>query len=484
MSSPLLTDPPAGLPGAVPADVSPREAGGARTMPRRQLNVWHAVSVCVGMVIGAGILKTTPLAAENVSSGSILLVAWAIGGVMSLIGALCFAEMAAAFPDTGGDYFFLRKAYGERMGFLFAWSRFAVIHTGSMALLAFVFGDYLNQIVHLGLYGSAFFAAIIIITLTCVNLAGIRFGVHTQISLMMVVLFGLLCVGAAGVWLSVQGVPPALVREVTAPVPPTHLGLAMVFVFLAYGGWSDAATLSAEMRDERHGITRALIIGMSIVTALYLLVNWAFLRGLGLEGLAASEAPAADLMLRAFGKTGQILIVGVVAITSITVMNAILIAGARTTYAAARDTPGLGSLGHWHVVRGTPSEACIAIGVFALVLVCFGTYTRGGFATMVDYLSPVYWFFLALSGAAVIVLRRRFPEVPRPFRVPLYPVLPILFVLSSLYVLYSSLVYVKVGAVVGVIVLLLGVLLLLPLQWRARRAGPRQTDVAAGCGGA
>ncbi len=121
----------------------------------RQLSVWHAVSVCVGMVIGAGIFSTTPMAAANVSSSGALLLAWAFGGAMSLAGALCFAEMAAAFPDAGGDYYFLYKAYGPRLGFLFAWSRFAVIHTGSMAMLAFVFGDYLGQVIHLGAHGSA-----------------------------------------------------------------------------------------------------------------------------------------------------------------------------------------------------------------------------------------------------------------------------------------------------------------------------------------
>ena len=442
----------------------------APILPRRQLSVWHAVSVCVGMVVGAGIFKTTPLAAANLASGSQLMLAWAIGGGLSLIGALCFAEMAAAFPDTGGDYFFLRNAYGDWLGYLFAWSRFAVIHTGSMAMLAFVFGDYLGQVVHFGAYDSALFATLIIVSLTAINLAGIRFGIGTQVTLMMIVLVGLMSVAAAGLWLWWQDVPAAAPASVAAAGPaPAHLGVAMVFVFLAYGGWSDAATLSAEMRDAKRGITRALLIGMSIVTALYLLVNWAFLRGLGLQGLAHSDAPAADLMLLAFGKAGQYLIVAVVAVTSITVMNAIMIAGARTTYAAARDTGALRALAQWHEVRGTPYAAIIAIGTFALVLVGFGTYTRGGFETMVDYLSPVYWLFLTLSALAVIVLRRRFPHMPRPFRVPWYPLLPLVFAVSSAYVLYSSLIYVKVGALVGVGVLLVGALLLVPLQWRSRR---------------
>jgi amino acid transporter len=255
-----------------------------------------------------------------------------------------------------------------------------------------------------------------------------------------------------------------------APLP-FALGSALVFVFLAYGGWSDTATLSAEMRDARHGIKRALVLGMSLVTVLYVLVNWAYLRGLSHLGLARSEAPAADLLLYAFGTPGQTLIVAIVALTSITSMNAILIAGARTTYAAARDTAGLARLGGWHVARGTPRAAILATAALALALVAFGAYTRGGFATMVDYLSPVYWLFLTLSGIALLVLRRRNPDVPRPFRVPWYPWVPLAFIASSAYVLYSSLAYVRVGAVAGVGVLAAGIGLLAALRLGAKRGG-------------
>jgi len=239
-------------------------------------------------------------------------------------------------------------------------------------------------------------------------------------------------------------------------------------VFLAYGGWSDTATLSAEMRDAKHGMKRALIFGMGLVTVLYVLVNWAYLRGLSHDGLARSDAPAADLMLHAFGRPGQALIVAIVAVTSITSMNAILIAGARTTYAAARDTAGLDRLGRWHVARGTPGAAIVATAGVALALVAFGAITRGGFSTMVDYLSPVYWLFLTLSGIALFVLRRRHPQAPRPFRVPWYPLVPLVFVASSVYVLYSSLAYVRVGAIAGVAVLAGGVALLAALRFDAK----------------
>jgi amino acid transporter len=445
------------------------EAARAPTAPLRRLGIWHAISVCVGMVIGAGIFVTAPLAAANVPSVGVLLAAWAFGGAMSLAGALCFAEMAAAFPDTGGDYHFLRSAYGDGVAFLFAWSRFAVIHTGSIALLAFSFGDYLAAVVQLGQHGPAILAAAAILILAAVNLAGLRFGVGTQVALLFVVLAGMVAVIAAGIWLDVRGVATGAALTNADFRPSFEIGAALVFVFLAYGGWSDTATLSAEMRDPKHGITRALLIGMTIVTVSYVLVNWAYVRGLSHAGLADSDAPAAELMRLAFGAAGQTLIVAIVALTSITSMNAILIAGARTTYAAARDNAGLARLGRWHLARGTPAPAIVATAVVALALVAFGSYASG-VATMVDYLSPVYWLFLTMSGCALFVLRRRFPDAPRPFRVPGYPFVPLAFVASSAYVLYASLAYVRVGAMVGVGVLSLGVALLAVLRWRAARS--------------
>jgi len=247
------------------------------------------------------------------------------------------------------------------------------------------------------------------------------------------------------------------------------VGAALVYVFLAFGGWSDAATLSAEMRDRERGMRRALVLGMSVVTALYLLVNWAFLRGLGRDAFVASNAPGADLMRHVLGVPGEIAIVGVVAVTSITSMNAIFIAGARTTYAAARDTESLFHLRHWHAERGTPYRAIVAISIVSLALVALGTYTRGGFATMVDYLSPVYWLFLTMSGVALLVLRRRYPDAERPFRVPLYPYVPLAFIASSVYVFWSSVAYVRTGAVVGVAVLAAGAVLLVVLRALGRR---------------
>jgi amino acid transporter len=499
-----------GAPRDTPHD-APRPAAThapARAAPRRHLGVWHAVSVCVGMVVGAGIFKTSPIVAANLGSDHALYAAWALGGLLSFAGALCFAEMAAAFPDPGGDYHFLRRAFGRRAGYLFAWSRFAVIHTGSMALLAFVFGDYMAQVLPAllaGPYASPACAAGVVAALVGLNLAGVRLGLLTQMGLMALVVGGLLLVGAAGAAQVLNGIAPLTPPALPDPAR-VHWGTALVFVFLAYGGWNDAATLSAEMRDARRGILRALLLGLALVTALYLLANWAYLQGLGLDGLARSRAPAADLARLAFGRGGELVMVAIVSMASIAVMNACLIAGARTTYAAVRDleidlesdhgqggpageppmrgaqAPTLArgpapapshALSRWHAERGTPPYAVAAIGAVALALVGLGTLTRGGFATMVDYLSPVYWAFFCASAAALVVLRLREGDAPRPFRVPWYPLLPLAFCACSAYLLWSSLVFVQVGALVGVGVLALGALWLWPLT-RPRHGKPRQ----------
>ncbi|HXW64787.1 MAG TPA: APC family permease [Burkholderiaceae bacterium] len=437
-------------------------AQASQAAPRRHLDVRHAMAVCVGMVIGAGIFRTAPNVAQSLMHAVPLFSAWTLGGVLSLLGALCFAEMAAAFPHAGGDYTFLSRAYGRRLALFFAWSRFSVIHTGSMALLAFVCGDYLAQLVNFGVWSSPIFGVVTILVLIAVNLRGIRLGLGTQVGFMALVLFGLACVVVGAVWVASHGAAPLTSASASAAVDDhTSFGTAMVFVLLAYGGWSDAATLSAEMRDERRGIVIALVGGMSIVAALYLAVNWGYLRVLGFDGLAQSQAPAADVMRLAFGRPGEVLIVFTVTTAAVSIMNALLIVGARTTFAAARDLSGLGHLDSWDVARGTPTYAMLAMGAVAIVLIGFGTLTRGGFSTMVDYLAPVYWFFLSLSALAVIVLRVRYPDVPRPFRVPGYPLTPILFFLSCLYTLYASLHYVQIGALVGVAVLALGGFLLL-----------------------
>jgi amino acid transporter len=426
--------------------------------PRRLLSLGDVMAIIVGIVVGAGIFKTPSLVAANSGSESAMLLAWLLGGLVSIAGALCYAELVTAWPHTGGDYHYLTRAYGHRVSFLFVWARMAVIQTGSIAFLAFVFGDYASQLLPLGSYSSPLYAAFVVIGITALNVSGLQPGRWTQNLLTTVEVLGLLAVILAGLFWAV----PAS-ESVAASMPPPSSGssgawgLAMVFVLLTYGGWNEAAYVSAEMRGNGRKVALALLLSLGIVTALYLLVNLAYLRGLGLAGMAASQTIAADLMRRAIGGGGAELVSLLVAISALTSVNATTITGARTSYALGRDYKLFSFLGHWSGRANTPANALLVQGGVALALVLLGTLTRQGFSTIVEYTAPVFWLFFLLSGISLFVLRVKEPQVRRPFRVPLYPVTPLIFCASSLYMLWSSLVYTGVGALAGVLILLAGV---------------------------
>ena len=263
--------------------------------PQQTLRLREAIAIIVGIVIGAGIFKAPSLVAQFTGSIGWMLAAWVAGGVISLIGALCYAELAAAWPHAGGDYHFLHRAYGRRVAFLFAWARFAVITTGSIAMLAFVFGDYMGAIVPLGAYSSAVWGALAVIVLTWVNARGIHASASAQSWLTLAEVLGLVLVVVAGLWLwgdAGHTMPVATAGEGagggSAAPALGMLGLAMVFVLLTFGGWNEAAYLSAELRGSRRCILHALVISITLITVLYLLVNLAYVYGLGLQGMAKS----------------------------------------------------------------------------------------------------------------------------------------------------------------------------------------------------
>ena len=425
--------------------------------PEPVLERRDAIALIVGLVVGAGIFKTPALVAANAGGEWAMLGAWLLGGIVSLIGALCYAELATAFPHAGGDYHFLTRAYGRKLSFLFAWARLAVIATGSIALLAFVFGDYCSRLYSLGEHSSALYAALIVIVLTAVNIAGVKAGAGTQNWLTMMEVLGLLAVAVAGLVLA-----PAAASAVAPAAEPgqTAFGLCMVFVLLTYGGWNEAAYISAELKQGRRNMLRALVWSMLILTALYMAVNLAYLRGLGLAGMARSQVVAADLLQQVWGGAGAQAISVLIAVSALTSINATILFGARSNYALGRDWPVLAFLGRWNARTGSPTRALLLQGAVALVLIAFGAFMRQGFETMVDYTAPVFWLFFLLTGIALFVLRWREPERERPFRVPLYPLLPLAFCASSAWLLYSSLAYTRLGALVGVGVLAAGLPLL------------------------
>jgi len=443
-------------------------AAGQGAQPRASLTLADAVAMIVGIVVGVGIFRAPAIVAGNVSSEGVFIALWVAGGVVSLIGALCYAELGSAYPNAGGEYYFLRRAYGDWLGFLFAWARMTVIQTGAIAAIAFVIGDYATQMLSLGANSAALYAAFAVAFITGLNIIGTTHSKWLQKTLTLILALSLLGVVVAGLTAAPAAV--AVAPAVADKSVPLFSGLALIFILLTYGGWNEAAYLTAEMRDSRRGIVRALIIGILVITALYVLLNLAYLNALGLAGMRESKAVATDLMKVTWGNTGALVLGAAVVTAALSTLNATVFTGARTNYALGRDFPLFGFLGRWHE-RG-PVNALLLQGAIALLLVLLASFTPDGFQTMVAYTAPAFWLFFLLTGISLFVLRRQQPVNADPFRVPLYPVTPALFCAMCVYMLYSSFNYAmsldpgSIGAIVGIAMLCAGI----PVMLVARRA--------------
>ena len=429
----------------------------APASPRPVLSISDGVAIVGGIVIGSAIFETPSLVAANTGDASTLIFVWILGAAISVAGALCYAELSATYPDAGGDYHFLDRAWGRRVAFLYGWARMTVIQPGSIALIAFVFGDYASQIFRLGAHSSAIYAASAVLLFTGVHLTGLPSSRVGMRWLTGAQLAGLLLLIIAGFFFHTDA--PAAPRELQ-PMTPGSFGLAMVFVLLSYGGWNEAAFVSAELREPKRSVVRVMLFSIAIIGAIYVLVNVVLLRGLGISGMAASEAVAADLMRAVAGERGAVMVSLLVMACAIASINAMIFTGARTTYALGRDCHGLRALGRWRAGGSVPANALILQIIIILGLIAFGAAQRRGFETMVDYTAPVFWLFFLLTTVSLIRLRRKDPG-PRPFAVPFYPATPILFALVCAYLLYSSVMYTGMGALVGLAMVCAG----FPAMW-------------------
>jgi basic amino acid/polyamine antiporter, APA family len=410
---------------------------GARAMsaPRQLLSVTDGMFLTIGMVIGVGIFKLPSMIAANTSSVGQFLLAWVLGGAISLCGALVYAELSSRHPETGGEYTFLMHGLGRGAAFLFAWSRMTVIQTGAIVAVAFAFGDYASEIVRLGEKSSAIWAAIGVVALTALNLAGTAQSKALQ-KVMEIALIGALVVLALGA-LFVAGTP----KPASGTAGP-GFGLAMIFVLFAFGGWNEAAYLSGEVRDARRNMLKILVVGILAVTALYLLVNIGYVLALGLGGMRESKAVAADLMRVVAGEKGVVLLALVVCVSALTTMNAAVFTGARTNWALGRDFGMFRFLGNWRESGSTPANALLLQGAVMLVLVAAGAMTPDGFSAMVAYTAPVFWTFFLLTGITLFVFRARGGEAP-VVRAPLHPLVTLVFCGMCAYMLYSSIDYIR-----------------------------------------
>jgi amino acid transporter len=435
--------------------------------PRQLLSVGDGVFLTVGMVIGVGIFKAPSIVAGNTSSTAEFLFAWLLGGVISLCGALVYAELSSRHPETGGEYTFLNQGLGRGAGFLFAWSRMTVIQTGAIAAVAFVFGEYASEIFRLGEHSVAIYAALSVLALTLLNFAGTLESKMLQKVMETALIAGLLFLAGAGFFAG--GTPK--------PAAPAAGGgdflFAMMFVFFTFGGWNEAAYLAGEVREPRRNMLKILVGGIVAVTLLYLLVNVGYLAALGQGGIAASKAVGADVMRLVAGEPGAVLLSFIVCVSAITTINAAIFTGARTNFAMGRDYPMFRKLGDWREKGSTPANALILQGAITLVLIGAAAMTaRDGFDAMVAYTAPVFWTFFLLTGVTLFVFRIR--KSQSDFKIPGYPVIPLVFCAMCGFMLWKAVAYVfnphygpKFGNLVlaGLLVMAAGI----PLYWLAKR---------------
>ena len=466
----------------------------ANTEPKipQTLGFWDATSIIVGIVVGTAIFRSSTLVFQNTSGPWQALAAWFLGGVLCFIGGLCYAELATTYPRNGGDYEYLSRAYGRWVGFLFGWAQLAVVLPASTGIMAYVFGDYGAKLWGLGPAATAWLAVAAVATLSTLNLCGVMVGKSLQNVLTAAKVLGLLGIIVVGVtcgqvehFRTVQNV-----AQQTAPWETLrNFGLAMVFVLYAFGGWNDAVFVAAEVRNQSRNLPRALLLGIAGITAVYLAVNASYLAVLGFEAARATGTPATDVLAHLAGPWGAGAISILVMISALGAINGMLFAGARVYATVGEDHRAFALFSRWNLKATVPAaaimtQACIA-GSFVFAV---GTTTGraiidrcltavdlaalpwqkffGGFETLVAGTAPVFWTFFLLTGLSVFVLRIKDGRRHRPFRIPLYPVPPIIFSATCAYMLYCSLDYARWLALLGVVPLLAG----LPLYWIGRKS--------------
>ncbi|VGO20911.1 APC family permease [Pontiella sulfatireligans] len=424
--------------------------------PVKALSLFDSTCIIVGIIIGAGIYETTPMVAVCMGGWGGTMAAWLAGGLLALCGALCYAELATTYPSQGGDYVYLSRAYGPWAGFLFGWSQLAVIRPGDIALMAFVFARYASTLYAPVPNMGTFYAVGAVAVLTVINILGVRESKWTQNALTVVKAAGLLFIVAVGL-----AAPGAAHVPASGSITGGGLKLAMILVLFTYGGWNEMAYVAAEIRNPQKNIVRALVFGTVAVATLYLLANGAFLHALGYAGMAGSEAVAVDVVATRMPGVAARLIAVIICISALGAVNGLIFTGARISYALGTGHKVFQGLGKWHPKLGTPMAALALQGLLSMVIVL----VAGSFVDTILYSAPAVWLFFLATGLSLFRLRKKEASIPRPFKAPLYPVVPILFCAACVFMLFSSASYAFAEKPVGLLALL-SVMAASALFWR------------------
>jgi APA family basic amino acid/polyamine antiporter len=434
-------------------DSPPRSSGqdaaeGDRLGLARKLTAFDATMIVMGGIIGSGIFVNPAEVARRVSSPALSTLAWSIGGVIALVGAFVYAELAARRPQVGGQYAYLRDAYHPIVAFLYGWTLLLVVQTGGMAGSALVFGRYARELAWLGA-PEWVWAAVALMTLTVINCVGVKAGSNVQ-SFFMVLKLGVIAVVIACGLFLFKGAPTTV--EAASSGSATGVIAALVPIMFTYGGWQTASFVSGEMKDPRRDLARGLIFGVIGVVAVYLLVNTSFLAALGFGGLAASTAPASDVMRTVFGDRGARFIAAGVALSTVGFLSQSMLTAPRVYFAMARDGLFFKKIGELGESSRVPVAAIVLQGITASVIAIIGRR----FEHVLSYVVAIDTLFFGLTGAALLVFRRREPA-PASIGVPLHPVSTLLFVGACWSIAIATVVTKPRDALGGVVILLIGV---------------------------
>lgn len=418
----------------------------------RRLGIWDAAAIVMGGVIGAGIFRTPATVAQRTGSSTELLVLWAVGGLLTLTGVLCYAELGARRPQAGGTYVYLREAFGKLPAFLFGWTMALINYPGSVAAVAVTFADYFCAALGLPLGLVKPVAAGAIGFIVGINFFGIRAGALMQNIFTVLKLGALMLLVVVGLFFARGEVGPALAIDAVQPASPWAFVGALLPVLFSYGGFHYLNDMAGEVRNPQRTLPRALGLGMTGVLVSYLLVNLAYLNGLGHAGLAASRAPAADLMRQLLGESGATVIAVGIACSTFGYCAIAIAGGARVLQTMGADGMFFSAVGRIEPRSRVPQVALATLGVWAIVLTL-----SGSFGQLLDYTTVGEWLAHVFGIATLFWYRRYLPDQPSPYKVPLYPLLPLVFVTTVLAVIIASAIHAPRDAGMSLLIIALGV---------------------------
>ncbi len=426
-----------------------------------RLNLFDSTCLIIGIVVGSGIYETPASVAQAASYPWEVFLLWTVGGIVSLCGALCYAELASTYPESGGDVVYLSRAYGKWAGFLFGWLQTFVARPGDISLMALVFAHYVHVLVDpTPTDNHPIWPAILIVCLlTAVNIAGLRFGKTAQNVLTVIKIAGLFLIIA---FAFASGGDEVAVEAASAPKERNlPIGVALILVLFTYGGWNEMVYVASEVREPRRNLSRALILGAVAVTVMYLFANAAYLKSLTLQGMADSKAIATDAVAGVLPRGGQMLVAAVITISAAGAINGLVLTGARIT-GAMRVYPAFRWLGHWDPRLQTPVRALILEGLIAIAVISIAQT----FENALIYTSAAVYTFYLTTAWSTAVLRFREPKTQRPFRVPLFPVPLIIFTVGCSWTIWSALNYRPTATLVCLGILVTGLI----VYWCQRSA--------------